>query len=215
MHTTTAPAPALGHQECGSNSGNGGLIKIATTWGGKRRGSGRNPKPLPTALYVPRWYCIQTEPRAELRVIHALKKLCFEVHFPKMMVDGKPDQQPRFPGYVFVRFAMHDAAWPVIHRIAGFTAFLPKTAERPVPLDRGYVEALIEEAGDLGFIDTRADAAGDLLPGTTVRLLGGHLPGFTGEVIWSSRRYVQVAVTIFGRTTPTTVARNAIEIANE
>lgn len=209
-----ACTPPCGDRECGSNSEIDGLIKLATKRGGARAGAGRKAKADRRRDGGGwRWYCIQVQPRGELAVIHALVVRGFGVHCPTIRLDAGAVPVMRFPGYLFVRFDRDGVAWRSIPAMERVVRLFSSSPEMPTPLRRGYVEGLIEEAGPEGFVDASGDGAGDLRVGTVVRLNDGLLGGCVGTVERCSARWVTVMVGFFGQTTPVTVARQSVSVA--
>lgn len=204
-------APAHGQQECGSIPEFGGLFKPATKRGGARVGTGPKPKVAKRVTGEARWYCVQTEPRQELQVIHGLTVRGFERHFPKIKLEVGALPVPRFPRYVFVRFDRAGEEWKCIPTMRGVARLFSATAEKPTPLRRGYVEGLLAEAGASGFVDAVGDGPGDLDVGEEVRLLDGPLAGLVGRVATASTNWVEVKVGLFGRETPVWAARRGVE----
>lgn len=154
---------------------------------------------------------MQTEPRQELQVIHGLTVLGFERHFPKIRLETGALPVPRFPRYLFVRFDRAGEAWKRIPTMRGVARLFSATADRPTPLRRGYVEALVAEAGERGFVDAAGDGPGDLDVGEEVRLLDGPLMGLVGCVVMASASWVTVEVGLFGGATRVVAARRGVE----
>lgn len=144
-------------------------------------------------------------------MVHALKVKGFDVHCPLVRIEAGQVPALRFPGYLFVAFDRDDYAWRGIPTTRRVVRLFSVDAERPIPVRRGYVEGLIAEAGERGFVDAVGDEAGDLAVGATVRITDGPMQGFVGVVARSSRKIVEVMVTCFGRTAPAMMARGSVD----
>lgn len=214
-----APRPSW-QLECVSHGEDQALFsKIG--WGGPRANSGgarpgsgpkRKAKLLPSpGPSGPRWYCVATEPRLELRVIHHLHMMGFDLHCPLVREDARRVPELAFPGYVFVLLDIDDLRWIDINE-PGFCHLLADQAGTPTPVRRGYVEGWIAAAGEVGYIDARPDAAPSLTIGARVRIIDGPFTGFTGTVFGTSGKWVKVVTAMFGRSTDTFLPRSAIEV---
>ena len=176
---SASSAPPLGDPECGSNSGNSPEIS-KSGWGGPRAnsggarsGAGRKPKPKLIVYNGPRWYCVQTRPRAELAVIHAIFGLGLEPYCPKF-VDGEGQApRPLFPGYIFVRFDRTEPAWRGIYAIDGAIQVFSTAPEHPTPLRDSVIDALKAQAGADGVINARPAGVKIINEGAGVRITSG------------------------------------------
>ncbi len=218
----TTPAPA-GHQECVSHGVASPLFSkinrhggARANSGGARLGSGPKPKAKPAAVEhrasSPRWYCLQTEARYELAAIHALLVEGFEIHFPTIVEDDSRVASLMYPGYGFVRLDLDAGGWQGLQRgdVSRVRRLLSDPTGMPVPVRRGFVERLIEEAGEAGFIDARVGGASDIEPGTTVRVVDGPFAGFDAVVTGTAGKWIKVTTLVFGREAPMTLPRGAV-----
>ena len=76
-----------------------------------------------------RWYAARTEPRAEFLAANELVRDGFQVFFPRIKA-LRPrkghDQDPLFPGYLFLRCDPEREGWPSFrpaHRLIGWVTF--------------------------------------------------------------------------------------------
>lgn len=164
-----------------------------------------------------KWYVIHTYSGYENKVAQNIEKavenrrlqhLISEVRVPMEKVveikdDGEHEvERKTFPGYVLVKMVMTDESWYVVRNIRGCTGFVGP-GSKPIPLTDAEVDALgVENASiEINF------AVGD-----TVKVTAGSLNGFTGTVkaIDLDAQTVELAVSMFGRETPATVAVNQV-----
>jgi transcription antitermination factor NusG len=205
--TVTSIAPGALHPECGSIPDNQGLIR-----GGNdvRRGPGRRwAKPASVVISAggPRWYCIETAPRAEDRVVEALSALGFDAVAPKFLdwVPANPARKlparevlrPAFPGYVIAEF---DAGLPGWRRIAsqrGVVRVMGSAPEQPSPIRPVQVAWLLSQFGADG-VQRRSrlgvEAAAPLALGTWVRVIAGPYEAVRGRVVASDGRSVMLNI---------------------
>ena len=146
--TVTACASGARHSECGSRDAAGSEIKMG--WGGRRPGAGRKPKappPVePTVCHLPRWGCVETEPRRELQALVTIGRLRIETYLPTYLPPSPGAvMELAFPGYVFVRFALADTAWRRIHECEGVLRLLSCDAERPMVVPDAEIARIRQE----------------------------------------------------------------------
>jgi transcription antitermination factor NusG len=99
-------------------------------------------------------------------------------------------ERPVFVGYMFILFDLAARFWHPINGTFGVMYLLPKHAEEPQPMPRGFVDAVraslvqpdqpIEEVVRLFERDA------------LVRIIGGSMIGYTGRVMTSRRRATRV-----------------------
>ncbi|MBQ8514577.1 MAG: transcription termination/antitermination factor NusG [Ruminococcus sp.] len=165
-----------------------------------------------------KWYVIHTYSGYENKVAQDIEKvvenrklhdLILEVRVPTERVteinDGKTKEVERktFPSYVLLKMVYTDDSWHIVKNIRGVTGFVGPASE-PTPLSEKEVEAL---GVDLGTSITVNYAVGD-----AVTVIGTAMDGFTGIVqnINLDENTVDVAVSMFGRETPATLALNQV-----
>jgi len=116
-----------------------------------------------------------------------------------------------FPGYVLIQMEMNEAAWQLVRRIPKVSGFVGGTSEKPLPITQGEADRI------LGVIKTDSNSIPK--PRTTfqvgqfVRVLEGPFVDFTGAVenINYEKSRIQVAVSIFGRSTPVELEFSQVE----
>jgi transcription antitermination factor NusG len=138
---------------------NSDLIKI--TWGGSRPGAGRKPTPAPatqTHLIGPRWYVAEAQPREIHTSCRDIIDKGFEAFLPTDAVrvntrrpkPGDPKfnivHKPMFFNFLFVRFDVDHEQWQSIRYADGIKRLFMTSTHRPIPIERGLVERLIETA---------------------------------------------------------------------
>jgi transcription antitermination factor NusG len=205
--TVTSIAPGARHPECGSIPDNQGLIR-----GGNdvRRGPGRRwvkPASVVVSAGGPRWYCIETAPRAEDRVVEALALLGFDAVAPKFLdwVPANPARKmparevlrPAFPGYVIAEFDAQQPGWRRIASQRGVVRVMGSAPEQPSPIRPVQVAWLLSQFGADG-VQRRSrlgvEAAAPLALGTWVRVIAGPYEAVRGRVVASDGRSVMLNI---------------------
>jgi transcriptional antiterminator NusG len=108
-----------------------------------------------------------------------------------------------YPSYVYVKMVMTDESWYICRNTRGVTGFVGP-GSKPIPLTD-------EEVNNLGVTGQTAQAS--FKEGDIVTVKSGALEGFEGVVkeVDSASGTVTVAVSMFGRETPTTLELSAVE----
>ena len=106
-----------------------------------------------------------------------------------------------FPGYVLVQMELTDETWHLVKSTPRVMGFIGGKADQPAPLTEAEANAILDrvEAGS-----EKASPKTVFEPGELVRVVDGPLNDFNGvveEVNYEKSR-LNVAVTIFGRSTP-------------
>lgn len=76
-----------------------------------------------------RWYLARTEPQAEYLAAHELTRDGFDTFFPRVKSPHprfRHDDEPLFPGYIFIRCGQEAEGWPTfrpVHRLLGWVRF--------------------------------------------------------------------------------------------
>lgn len=154
----------FGVMACCRISENEKEISKLTSWGGPRAnsggarpGAGRKPATAPvrqpTGL---RWYAVEAKSGKIHQAANAIREKGFQPFIPTMAVRvretlaGKRNSQfstvhrPMFYQWLFARFDVDHDQWPAIRYADGVARLLMTSALRPVPVERGLVESLIE-----------------------------------------------------------------------
>lgn len=143
---------------------------------------------LPVAYVEPRWYAAYTSANHEKRVAIQLTQRSIEHFLPlyesvRRWKDRRMKLQlPLFPGYVFVRLALHDRLRvlniPGVARLVGFHG-------QPTPLPEGEIEALRESLVQ----NLRMQPYPFLTVGRRVRIKAGPLSGLEGIFVRRSGKF--------------------------
>jgi len=106
-----------------------------------------------------------------------------------------------FPGYVLVQMEMVDESWHLVKECPKVMGFIGGTADRPAPISDAEASAILQRVED-GVEKPKPKTLFE--PGEVVRITDGPFADFNGaveEVNYEKSR-LQVAVLIFGRSTP-------------
>lgn len=135
-----------------------------------------------------KWYVVHTYSGYENKVAtniekivenRKLEELIGEVKVPVEKVVEIKDNKKReverkiYPGYVLVKMILTDDSWYVVRNTRGVTGFVGP-ASKPIPLTE-------QEALALG-VSSNTKLSTDLCKGDQVRIKGGSLGGYAGEV---------------------------------
>ena len=128
------------------------------------------------------------------------------------MREGKKRKSERkfYPGYVLVNMEMDDETWHLVKSVPRVLGFVGGNAERPAPITDAEAALILDrvsEGGDVPRPKTMFE------PGEMVRVTDGPFADFTGtveEVNYEKNR-LQVAVVIFGRSTPVELEFDQVE----
>lgn len=115
-----------------------------------------------------------------------------------------------FPGYVLVQMELNDAAWHLVKETPRVMGFIGGKADQPAPITDKEAELILQR------VDDSADKPKPKTvfePGEMVRVVDGPFNDFNGvveEVNYEKSR-LQVAVLIFGRSTPVELEFGQVE----
>jgi transcriptional antiterminator RfaH len=143
---------------------------------------------LPVRKLSERWYVIRHKPFEGFRARNAIRRLGFEVHWPRTIVrvPRRNDViEPLFPGYLFARFDINRAGWGRIPRADAVVGVLGlEQGGTPIPVPSGEVERLIAQARAIDLpIEPPEDAEAAVTPlaeGVEVTILDARLMGAKG-----------------------------------
>ncbi|QGG81330.1 transcription termination/antitermination protein NusG [Litorivicinus lipolyticus] len=163
-----------------------------------------------------RWYVVQAFSGYEKHVMRSLlEKIELEGlqdKFGQILVpteevveirDGKKRKSERkfYPGYVMVEMEMDDVTWHTVKSVSRVLGFIGGTADNPRPLSQREADEILDRVST----DVDKPKPKTLFePGEMVRVIDGPFADFNGtveEVNYDKSR-LQVAVIIFGRSTP-------------
>jgi transcriptional antiterminator NusG len=127
---------------------------------------------------------------------------------------GKKRRSERkfYPGYVLVNMEMNDDTWHMVKETPRVMGFIGGTADRPAPITEKEAAAILDR------VESGAEAPKPKTlfePGEMVRVIDGPFADFNGaveEVNYEKSR-LQVAVVIFGRSTPVELEFGQVEKA--
>jgi len=172
-----------------------------------------------------RWYVVQAFSGYEKSVMRSLLEQIalhgMEERFGDILVpteevvemkEGKKRKSERkfYPGYVLVNMEMDDETWHLVKSVPRVLGFVGGSAERPAPITDAEAALILDrvsEGGDKPRPKTLFE------PGEMVRVTDGPFADFTGtveEVNYEKNR-LQVAVVIFGRSTPVELEFGQVE----
>ena len=115
-----------------------------------------------------------------------------------------------FPGYVLVQMDMNEGTWHLVKDTPRVMGFIGGTADKPAPITDKEAEAILRRVAD-GSDKPKPKTLFE--PGESVRVNDGPFADFTGtveEVNYEKSR-IQVAVLIFGRSTPVELEFSQVE----
>ena len=163
-----------------------------------------------------RWYVVHAYSGFEKQVMRALQERIELSGFPEKfgevivpaeevveMRAGKKRRSERkfFPGYVLVEMDLDDESWHLVKETPRVMGFIGGKADKPAPISEAEANAILQRVQSGG---EHAAPKTVFEPGELVRVVDGPFNDFNGvveEVNYEKSR-LQVAVTIFGRSTP-------------
>jgi len=171
-----------------------------------------------------RWYVVHAYSGYEKKVATSLKERIalyqMEGKFGEVLVpteevvemrSGQKRKSERkfFPGYVLVQMELDDDTWHLVKETPRVMGFIGGKADKPAPITEAEAEAILQrvQAGDKPKPKTIFE------PGEMVRVIDGPFNDFNGvveEVNYEKSR-LQVAVLIFGRSTPVELEFSQVE----
>lgn len=172
-----------------------------------------------------RWYVVHAYSGFEKQVMRSLKErvrlAAMEEQFGEILVPTeevvemkngvkRKSERKFFPGYVLVQMEMNEATWHLVKDCPKVMGFIGGKADKPAPISDREADAIlnrIQQSGDQPRPKTLFE------PGEVVRVIDGPFADFNGvveEVNYEKSR-LQVAVMIFGRSTPVELEFNQVE----
>lgn len=174
-----------------------------------------------------RWYVIQAFSGYEKKVkttlqerieLAGLQDLFGEVSVPtEEVVEMRGGQKRKserkfFPGYVLVEMELNDDTWHLVKETPRVMGFIGGKADKPAPISEAEANEIMQRVEE-GVEKPRPKTLFE--PGEMVRVIDGPFNDFNGvveEVNYEKSR-VQVAVSIFGRSTPVELEFGQVEKA--
>jgi transcriptional antiterminator NusG len=163
-----------------------------------------------------KWYVVHAYSGFEKQVARSLKERValsnLKEFFGEIMVPAEEVVEMRagqkrrserkfFPGYVLVQMVLNDDTWHLVKETPRVMGFIGGKADKPAPLSDAEANAILErvQAGS-----EKATPKTIYEPGELVRVTDGPFNDFNGvvEQVNYEKSRLQVAVTIFGRSTP-------------
>jgi len=183
-----------------------------------------------------RWYVVHAYSGFEKSVAQSLRERIvragMEDRFGDVLVPTEEVMEMRsgqkrrserkfFPGYVLVQIATHSEAgiprmdsesWHLVKETPKVMGFIGGTADRPLPIQDHEAAAILDRVQE-GVEKPRPKVLFE--PGQMVRVIDGPFNDFNGvvETINYEKSKVQVAVLIFGRSTPLELDFSQVEKA--
>ena len=159
-----------------------------------------------------RWYLVHTQPHGERKAEFHLGAQGFKSYFPQIQKTIRHARRlmtvraPLFPRYVFLILDVGRDRWLSVRSTVGVSSLFT-CEDRPVPVPKGIVEALIAHTNEAGLalFDAR------LTTGQTVRILSGPFADFVGTLDrLDGAGRVRVLLTMMGTAIPVTLHRSAL-----
>lgn len=173
------------------------------------------------------WYVVQAYSGYEKRVaatlnerieLHSMQDLFGEILVPTEEVveirggQKRKSERKFFPGYVLVQMELSDESWHLVKETPRVLGFIGGKADKPAPITQKEADLILQR------VDDSADKPKPKTlfePGEMVRVTDGPFNDFNGvveEVNYDKNR-LQVAVLIFGRSTPVELEFGQVEKA--
>lgn len=172
-----------------------------------------------------RWYVVHAysgyEKRVQSALLERIERYDMQDQFGDVLVpteevvevrDGKKRKSQRrfYPGYVLVQMEMNDDTWHLVKQTPRVMGFIGGTADKPAPITQKEADAIlqrVQEGADKPAHKTIYE------PGEIVRVIDGPFADFNGVVegVDYDKSRLQVAVTIFGRSTPVELEFTQVE----
>ncbi len=150
--------------------------------------------------------------------LSGLEHLFGEVLVPtEEVVEMRAGQKRRserkfFPGYVLVEMELNDESWHLVKDTPRVLGFIGGKADKPAPLTDREANQILDrvQAGTEKALPKTV-----FEPGEVVRVIDGPFNDFNGvvEQVNYEKSRLQVAVTIFGRSTPVELDFGQVEKA--
>lgn len=172
-----------------------------------------------------RWYVVHAYSGYEKKVAAALKER-IELHsmqdqFGDVLVpteevvemragQKRKSERKFFPGYVLVQMELSDDSWHLVKDTPRVMGFIGGKGDQPAPITEKEAEAILQRVDD--SVD-KPKPKTMFEPGEMVRVIDGPFNDFNGvvEEVNYEKSKLQVAVLIFGRSTPVELEFGQVE----
>ncbi|NPU94797.1 MAG: transcription termination/antitermination protein NusG [Gammaproteobacteria bacterium] len=172
-----------------------------------------------------RWYVVHAysgfEKHVKRSLLERIKRAAMEEEFGEILVpteevvemrggQKRKSERKFFPGYVLVQMEMNEATWHLVKDCPKVMGFIGGTADKPAPISDREAAAILQRVED-GVEKPKPKTLFE--PGEVVRVVDGPFADFNGvveEVNYEKSR-LQVAVLIFGRSTPVELEFSQVE----
>ncbi|MCG8673169.1 MAG: transcription termination/antitermination protein NusG [Pseudomonadales bacterium] len=172
-----------------------------------------------------RWYVVHAYSGFEKQVMRSLndrvKLAGMEDQFGEILVpteevvemrggQKRKSERKFFPGYVLVQMDMNDESWHLVKDCPKVMGFIGGTADKPAPISDAEAATILQRVED-GVEKPKPKTLFEA--GEVVRVTDGPFADFNGvveEVNYEKSR-LQVAVLIFGRSTPVELEFGQVE----
>lgn len=172
-----------------------------------------------------RWYVVHAYSGYEKKVAEALKERIelnsMQEFFGDVLVpteevveirggQKRKSERKFFPGYVLVQMELNDQAWHLVKETPRVMGFIGGKADKPAPITTKEAELILQRVDDSA---EKPRPKTLFEPGEMVRVTDGPFNDFNGvveEVNYEKSR-LQVAVLIFGRSTPVELEFGQVE----
>lgn len=172
-----------------------------------------------------RWYVVHAysgfEKHVKRSLVERVKLAEMEEQFGEILVpteevvemrggQKRKSERKFFPGYVLVQMEMNDATWHLVKDCPKVMGFIGGTADKPAPISDREAAEILQRVED-GVEKPKPKTLFE--PGEVVRVVDGPFADFNGvveEVNYEKSR-LQVAVLIFGRSTPVELEFGQVE----
>lgn len=172
-----------------------------------------------------RWYVVHAYSGFEKRVKAAIEERIElygqQEYFGEVLVPAEEVVEMRagqkrkserkfFPGYVLVQMELNDDSWHLVKETPRVVGFVGGTPERPAPITQREADAILQRVQD-GAEAPRPKTLFEV--GEVIRVIDGPFNDFNAVVegVDYDRSRLQVAVQIFGRSTPVELGFQQVE----
>ena len=171
------------------------------------------------------WYVVQVhsgyEKRVKAQLEEAIQISDLEEKFGRILIPSesivemkggqkRKSERKFFPGYVIVEMSLDDESWQLVKSVSRVLTVIGGK-NKPLPLSKKEVEKILSYIDGTTKIESKLRSSYSI--GEVVRVLDGPFSDFTGVVenVNYEKSRLQVAVSIFGRSTPVELEFSQVE----